>query len=71
LFRNCLLKDVIKGNISRNKGRRGRRRKQLQNDVKENRELEIESTTSYRVENSTGKFLCGRRMTDYVMDDYA
>jgi len=47
----------------------GRRRKQLPDAVKENRELEIESTTSHRVENSTGNFLCGCRKTDCVMDD--
>ena len=50
------------------KERPGRRRKQLPDDVKENREWEIEreSTTSHRVENSTGKFLCGcRRQTGF------
>jgi hypothetical protein len=55
------------------KGRRGRRRKQLPDDVNENIELEIEreSTTSHIVQNSTGKFLCGCRKTHYVMNDYA
>jgi hypothetical protein len=55
------------------KGRRGRRCKQLPVDVKENRELEIEreSTTSHRMENSAGKILCGCRKTYNVIDDYA
>ena len=55
------------------KGRRGRRRKQLPDAVKVNRELEIEreSTTSHSLVNSTGKFLCGCLKTEYVMDYYA
>jgi hypothetical protein len=40
LRRNCLLKHVIEGNLERNiemTGRRGRRRKQLLDDIKEKR----------------------------------
>jgi hypothetical protein len=39
LRRNCLLKHVIEGNIEgRSDGRRGRRRRQLLDDLKERRE---------------------------------
>jgi hypothetical protein len=37
LRRNCLLKHVIKGKLERRTGRRGRRRKQLLDDLTEKR----------------------------------
>jgi hypothetical protein len=53
-------------------GRRGRRRKQLSDDLKENErilEIERENTISHSVENSLWKRLwtCGK--TDYGMND--
>jgi hypothetical protein len=57
LRRNCLLKHVIEGKLEGRiemTGRRGRRRKQLLDDLKEKKILEIEtrSTRSHPVENS-------------------
>ena len=68
LRRNCLLKHVIEeimeGIMT---GRRGRRRKQLLNDLKEKTgywKLKRERTSSYCVENSLWKRLWTRRKAD-------
>ena len=52
-------------------GRRGRRRKQLLDDLKEKKILEIErgSTRSHPVENSLWKMLRTCRKTDYRMNE--
>jgi len=58
LRRNRLLKHVIEGEMEERikvMGKRGRRRKQLLNDLKEKEsimEIEIESASSHFVENS-------------------
>jgi hypothetical protein len=70
LRRNCLLKHVIEGKVEGRiemTGRRGRRRKQLLNDLKE---IERGSTRSHPVENSLWKRLQTCRKTDYRMNDF-
>jgi hypothetical protein len=74
LCRNCLLKHVIEGELEGRiemTGRRGRRRKQLLDDLKETKSiLEIErgSTRSHPVENSLWKRLRTCLKTDYRMN---
>jgi hypothetical protein len=75
LRRNCLLKHVIEGKLEGRiemTGRRGRRRKQLLDDLKEKEKiLEIErgSTRSHPVENSLWKRLRTCRKKDYRMNE--
>jgi hypothetical protein len=67
LRRNCLLKHVIEGKFEGRiemTGRRGRRRKQLLDDLKEKR-----STRSHLVENSLWKRLRTCRKTEYRMNE--
>jgi hypothetical protein len=70
LRRNCLMKHVIEGKLEGRiemTGRRGRRRKQLLDDLKEKRrywELK-EEALDRTVENSLWKRLRTCRMTDY------
>jgi hypothetical protein len=74
LRRNCLLKHVIDGNLERRiemTGRRGRRRKQLLDDLKEKRgywKLK-EEALDHTVENSFWKRLRTCRKTDYKMNE--
>jgi len=73
LRRNCFLKHVIEEKIEGSievTGRRGRRRKQLLDDLKENyMEIERESTRSQSVENSLWKRLWTCHKADNSMDD--
>jgi hypothetical protein len=72
LRRNCLLKHVIEGMLEGGiemAGRRGKRRKQLLDDLKEKiMEIERGSTRSHPVENSLWKRLRTCRKTDYRMN---
>jgi hypothetical protein len=74
LRRNCLLKHVIEGKLEGRiemMGRRGRRRMQLLDDLKEKKILEIErgSARLHPVENSLWKRLRTCRKTDYRMNE--
>jgi hypothetical protein len=74
LCRNCLLKHVIEGKVEGRiemTGRRGRRHKQLLDDLKEKRDTGIErgSTRSHPVENLFWKRLRTCRKTDYRMNE--
>jgi len=68
---NCLLKHVTEGKVGGGievTGRRGRRRKQLLNDLKTKiLENEKRSTRSHAVRNSLWKRLLTCRETDYAM----
>jgi hypothetical protein len=68
LRRKCLLKQGTEGTIER-KGWRGRRRKRLLNDLKNENVLEIErrGISSRSVENSFWKQLCTLCKIDYVV----
>jgi hypothetical protein len=69
LCRNCLLKHIIEGQISGTR-RRGRRRKQMLDHLKEARTcLEVEggSSGSHSLENSVWKKLWTCRKTDYSL----
>ena len=71
LRRNSLIKHVIEGKVRRD-GRRGRRRKQLLDDLKEKKRLlepDRNSTRSHCVENSLWKTLWTCRRTDYAMNE--
>jgi hypothetical protein len=70
----CLLKYVIEGKIEGRvevKARRGRRRKQLLDDLKEKRMMEIERgrSRSHSVKNSFWKRLWTCLKTDYRMNE--
>jgi hypothetical protein len=74
LRRNCLPKHIIERNIEEGievTGRQGQRRKQLPDNLKEKRILEIEigSIRSHFVENSLWKRLWTSRKTDYEMNE--
>ena len=68
LGRNGLLKHATEGEIE-GTSTRGRRGKQLLDDLNEGGypEVEIGSTRSYSVKNTLGERLCTCRKTDYVM----
>jgi hypothetical protein len=76
LRRNCLLKHVIEGKLEGRiemTGRRGRRRKQLLDDLEgKEKILEIErgSTRSHPVENLMWKMLQTCRKADYKMNEH-
>jgi hypothetical protein len=73
LYRKCLLKHVNEGKIEGRievTGRRGRRRKQLLDDLKENyMEIERESTRSQSVENALWKRLWTCQKTENSIND--
>jgi hypothetical protein len=75
LHRNCFLNHVIEGKIKRKmevNGSRGRKRKQLLDDLKEmggNSKLKRGSTKSYFVENSLWKRLWTYHNTDYEKNE--
>jgi hypothetical protein len=75
LHRNCLLKHVIEGKLEGRiemTGRRGRRRKQLLDDLTEKRRywnLKEEALDRYHMDNSLWKRLRTCRKTDYRMND--
>jgi hypothetical protein len=75
LRRNCLLKHVIEGKLEGKMeitGRRGKRRKQLLDKLKEKRryrKFKKESNRSHSVENSLWKILRTCRKTDYRMNE--
>jgi hypothetical protein len=75
LHRNCFLKHVIEGKIERQMevaGSRGRKRKQLLDDLKEMggyRKLKRGSTKSYLVKNSPRKGLWTYHNTDYEKNE--
>jgi hypothetical protein len=74
LRRNCLLKHAIEGTLEGRiemTGRRGRRRKQLLDDLREKKIMEIERgrTRSHAVESSLWKRLRTCRKTGYRMDE--
>jgi hypothetical protein len=65
---NCLLKHANEGKVEVT-GRRGRRRKQLLDDIKEKEwiiEIERDSTGSHRVENSLWKRLWTCRTREWM-----
>jgi hypothetical protein len=76
LRRNCLLKHVIEGKLEGRiemTGRRGRRRKQLLDDLKEKRrywKLKDEALDRPSLENSLWKRLRTCRKTDYRMNEW-
>jgi hypothetical protein len=72
LRRNCLLKHVIEGKIEGRveiKGRRGRRRKQLLDELKEKRRYWKLKALDRSVENSLWKGLRTCRKTGYKMNE--
>ena len=72
LRRNCLLKHAMEGKIGGSievTGRRGRRRKQLLDDLKEGEETERGSTRSPSMENSLWKRLWICRKRDSKMNE--
>jgi len=68
LCRNCLLKHIIEGKIEGTR-RRGRRCKQLVEDLQEKKRPELEKKNSrlHSLENSLWKSLCTPHKTDYLM----
>jgi hypothetical protein len=74
LLTNCHSKHTIERKVERGREvieRQGRRRKQLLDNLKERRGLEIkwESTRSHSMKNSLWKSLWTYRKTDYIMNE--
>jgi len=71
LHNKCLLKHVIEGKVDRRMGgRRGRRRKQLPDDVNEQgryRKLKEESVDHTNCRTSIGRYYGPYHNTDYTM----